>query len=97
MASSSILPAAPVILVIKHFINIFISFNILKLSASFFIIKGFWTIVFIFIVISIVLANMSFGLLQVFVELGNLHGTSNYILYWNHKGRLYISHTGYKF
>ena len=24
---------------------------------------------------------MSFGLLQVFVELGNLHGTSNYVLY----------------
>ena len=27
---------------------------------------------------------MSSGLLQVFVELGNLHGTSNYVLYWNH-------------
>ena len=26
---------------------------------------------------------MSSGLLQVFVELGNLHGTSNYVLYWN--------------
>ena len=25
---------------------------------------------------------MSSGLLQVFVELGNLHGTSNYVLYW---------------
>ena len=24
------------------------------------------------------------GLLQVFVELGNLYGTSNYVLYWNH-------------
>ena len=27
---------------------------------------------------------MSPGLLQVFVELGNLHGTSNYVLYWIH-------------
>ena len=25
--------------------------------------------------------DMSSGLLQVFVELGNLHGTSNYVLY----------------
>ena len=32
---------------------------------------------------------MSSGLLQVFVELGNLHGTSNYVLYWNHGGRLF--------
>ena len=24
------------------------------------------------------------GLLQLFVELGNLHGTSNYVVYWNH-------------
>ena len=32
---------------------------------------------------------MSPGLLQVFVELGNLHGTSNYVLYWNHGGRLF--------
>ena len=31
---------------------------------------------------------MSFGLLQVFVELGNLHGTSNYVLYWIHGGHL---------
>ena len=30
---------------------------------------------------------MSSGLLQVFVELGNLLGTSNYVLYWNHGGR----------
>ena len=29
-------------------------------------------------------ANMSSGFLQVFVELGNLHGTSNYVLYWIH-------------
>ena len=28
---------------------------------------------------------MSFGLLQVFVERGNLHGTSNYVLYWIHE------------
>ena len=27
---------------------------------------------------------MSSGLLQVFVELGSLHGTSNYVLYWIH-------------
>ena len=27
---------------------------------------------------------MSSDLLQVFVKLGNLHGTSNYVLYWNH-------------
>ena len=32
---------------------------------------------------------MSSGLLQVFVELENLHGTSNYVLYWNHGGRLF--------
>ena len=46
----------------------------------FFIIEGFRTIVFIFIVISTisqVSADMSSGLLQVFVELGNLYGTSN--------------------
>ena len=29
-------------------------------------------------------ADMSSGLLQVFVELGNLHRTSNYVLYWIH-------------
>ena len=27
---------------------------------------------------------MAPGLLQVFFELWNLHGTSNYVLYWNH-------------
>ena len=32
---------------------------------------------------------MSSSLLQVFVELGNLHATSNYVLYWNHGGRLF--------
>ena len=31
---------------------------------------------------------MSSGLLHVFVELRNLHWTSNYILYWIHRGRL---------
>ena len=34
-------------------------------------------------------ANMSSGLLQVFVELGNLHETSSYVLYWIHVGRLF--------
>ena len=34
-------------------------------------------------------ADMSSGLLQMFGELGNLHGTSNYVLYWNHGGRLF--------
>ena len=55
-----------------------------------FIIKSFRTIVFIFIVISPkVSADMSPGLLQVFVELGNLHGTLNYVPYWIHGGRLF--------
>ena len=31
-------------------------------------------------------ADMSSSLLQVFVELGNLQGTSNYVLYWIHGG-----------
>ena len=35
---------------------------------------------------------MSSGLLQVFVELGKLHGTSNYVLYWNHGGHLFWCH-----
>ena len=34
-------------------------------------------------------ANMSSSLLQVFVELWNLHGTSNYVHYWIHEGRLF--------
>ena len=34
-------------------------------------------------------ADMSFGLLQVFVELGSLHGTSSHILYLIHEGRLF--------
>ena len=33
--------------------------------------------------------DMSSGLLQVFVELGNLHGTSNYVLYRIHAGHLF--------
>ena len=33
-----------------------------------------------------VTANMSSGLLQMFVKLGNLHGTLNDILYWIHGG-----------
>ena len=48
-------------------------------STFLFIIKGFRNIVFIFIVISTT-ADISFGLLKVFVELVNLHGTSNYVL-----------------
>ena len=34
-------------------------------------------------------ADMSSGLLQVFVKLGNLHGTLNYVFYWIHGGRLF--------
>ena len=53
-------------------------------------IKGFQTIVFFFYsYFHNVSADMSSGLLQVFVELGNLHGTSNYILYWISGGRLF--------
>ena len=29
--------------------------------------------------------DMSSGLLQVFFELGNFHGSSNYVLYWIHR------------
>ena len=36
-----------------------------------------------------VLADMSSGLYQVFIELGNLHGTSKFVLYWIHGGRLF--------
>ena len=36
-----------------------------------------------------VLADMSSGLLQVFFELGNQHGTLNYVLYWIHGGHLF--------
>ena len=37
---------------------------------------------------------MSSGLLQVFVELGDFHGTSNYVLYWIDEGLpvLSVSH-----
>ena len=45
-------------------------------SISFFLTKNFA------IFFHNVSADMSSGLLQVFVELGNLHGTSNYVLYW---------------
>ena len=45
-----------------------------------FIIKGFGTIVLIFIVISTTFRPIMFSsLLHVFVEIGNLHGTSNFI------------------
>ena len=40
-------------------------------------IKDFWTIVFIFFYFQNVSARMSFSLLQVFVELGNLRGIYN--------------------
>ena len=33
--------------------------------------------------------DMSPGVLQVFVELGSLHETSNYVLYWIHGGHLF--------
>ena len=36
-------------------------------------------------------ADMSFGLLQVFVELGSLQGTSNHVLYLIHGGRFFWS------
>ena len=34
-------------------------------------------------------ADMSSNLLQVLIELGNLHKTSNYVFYWIHRGRLF--------
>ena len=50
-------------------------------SLLIFIIKGFRTTVFIFIIISTAFWPVCpRGFLQVFVELGNLHGTSNYVL-----------------
>ena len=55
----------------------------LRRSWMIFIFKGFQTIVFIFMVyFHNVSADMSSGLHQVFVELGNQHGISNYVLYW---------------
>ena len=41
--------------------------------------------------LSLLLFPQCFGryVLRVFVELGNLHGTSNYVLYWIHGGRLF--------
>ena len=44
-------------------------------------------------------ADVSSGLLQVFVELGNLHGTSKYVLYWIHgviSVLIPLAITGYK-
>ena len=53
--------------------------------SNIFIIKCFWAIVLIFIVISTTFRPICPpGLLQVFVELGNLYRTSNYVLYWIH-------------
>ena len=64
-------------------------YKFLRWNLMVFIIKGLRTIVFIFIVIfHNVSADMSPGLLLVFFELGNLHGTSNYVLYWIQGGRL---------
>ena len=55
-----------------------------------FIIKGFQTIVFIFIVISTTFSDdISSGLLQLFVEHRNLDETSNYVRYWIHASRLF--------
>ena len=55
-----------------------------------FFIKGFRTIVFFFYCyFHNVLADMSSGLPQVFVELWNLHGTLNYVFYWIHVGHLF--------
>ena len=34
-------------------------------------------------------ADISFGLLRLFVELWHLHKTSNYVLFWIHGGRLF--------
>ena len=39
-------------------------------------------------------ADIFSSLLQVFVELGNLHGTSNYVLYWIPGGRLFWFYEG---
>ena len=57
----------------------------LRWSLMIFIIKDFRTIVFIFIVISTTFRPIC----PPIVKLGNLHGTSNYILYWIHRGRLF--------
>ena len=55
-----------------------------------FIVNGFQTIVFIFIVFfHNVSADMFSDFLQVFVELRNLHGTSIYVLYWIYGGQLF--------
>ena len=62
-----------------YFLRVFLHLVIYQVFLS--MIKGFWTIVFIFIVISTTFRPMSSGLLQLFVELRNLHKTSNYVLY----------------
>ena len=67
--------------IIKGFRTIYCDFIIKGFIIKGFIIKGFRTIYCDF---QNVLADMSSGLLQVFVELGNLHETSNYVLYWIH-------------
>ena len=59
---------------------------------SIFFIMGYRTIVFIFCYyFHNVSVAMSPGLLQVFVKLGNLHGTLNYVLYWILGGLLAIT------
>ena len=59
---------------------------LLKLFKLIFIIKGFLPLYCFFHNVS---ADMSSDLLQVFVEFGNLQGTSNYVLYWIHGGHLF--------
>ena len=53
------------------------------------IVQNFRTIAFILNIISQYLADISFGLLQVFVELGILHRTSNRVVYLIYSGRLF--------
>ena len=65
-------------------------FKFLRRSLLIFIIKCFRIIVFIFIVISTTFRPICRpAYFRCFVELGNLHGTSNYVLYWIHGGRLF--------
>ena len=71
-------------LAIKWEVNIF-----LKKSSCVFLLRLPWCEVYHCVSIYPVYicmqqTDISLGLLQVFVELGNLHGTSNYVLYWNH-------------
>ena len=63
-------------------LSLYKSSEFLRRSLVIFIIKGFRTIVFIFIVIfQSVSSDLFSGLLLAFVEFGNLHGTLNYVLY----------------